>query len=242
MKDSLPSGRFLTTRWSVVLEAGRTEGGSSTRRALEALCKSYWFPIYAFVRRRGNDADDAADLTQEFFARLFERQDLARARPELGRFRSFLLVATKNFLANDWDRRTADKRGGGRTPLSFDVEDAEERYRREPVDDWTPERAFARSWALTLLDAVLERLGGDYENAGKGALFEALRGTLVAGREAPPYVELADQLGLSEGAVKVAAHRLRQRYKELLRAEISETLADPGDVEDEIRGLFEALG
>jgi len=242
MKDSLPSGRFLTTRWSVVVEAGREGGGRASRRALEALCSSYWFPIYAFVRRRGHDAHEAADLTQEFFARLLERQDLARARPELGRFRSFLLVATKNFLANQWDRKTAEKRGGGRAHLSFDTDDAEERYRREPRDDWTPERAFARSWALTLLDAVLERLAGDYERAGKGELFRALRGTLVAGGDTPPYAELAERLGRSEGAVKVAAHRLRQRYKELLRDEIGETLSDPTEAEDEIRGLFEALG
>ncbi len=241
MTGSSDGRRFLTTRWSQVLRAGEGSGPGS-RQALEALCGTYWYPLYGYVRRSGFPPDEAADLTQEFFARLLERRVVEAADPGRGRFRSYLLAALRHFLVNQRAERSALKRGGGRPPIRFDARTAEERFALEPADPHTPERSFARSWALTLLEGVLGRLGSDYEAAGKGELFAALRTALTADPKIAPHRELGQQLGLSEGAVKVALHRLRCRYRELLRAEIAETVAEPEDVEDEIRGLFEALG
>ncbi len=229
---------FASTRWSLVVAAR----GSSppARDALAELCRLYWYPLYAYVRRKGHNHVEAEDLTQEFFTRLLERDDLAAVDPGRGRFRSFLLAACNHFLSNQRDHDRAQKRGGGRQPLPLDFTDAERRYVAEPGHDQTPERLFERRWALTVLDRVLQRLQQDYEEAGKGRFFERLKGQL-AGETAGSYAEVAAELGLTAGAVKVATHRLRQRYRDLLRDEIAQTLADPAAVDDEIRALFTAL-
>ncbi len=229
---------FATTHWSLVVAA---QGASpAAREALAELCRLYWYPLYAYVRRRGHSDDEAQDLTQEFFARLLERNDLARLDPARGRFRAFLLAACRHFLANQRDHAHALKRGGGLRPLSLDLADSERRYASEPSHEQTPERLFERRWALTLLDCVLQRLRQHYETAGQLLLFERLKGSLT-GAATDTYAESAAVLGMTEGAVKVAAHRLRQRYRDLLREEIARTVADPGEVDDEIRELFGAL-
>jgi len=202
------------------------------------LCENYWFPVYAFVRRAGHSADDAQDLTQEFFARLLDKHFLADADRNKGRFRTFLLTAVKRFLANEHDRIHAKKRGGGQTILS--LEGLEVRYCREPADRLTPERIFERQWALTLLDQVLARLQAEMTAGGKAALFDALKDHLT-GSEAVGYRVTATRLGMTEGAVKVAAHRLRLRYRELLREEIAQTVASPAEIEEEVRYLFACL-
>jgi RNA polymerase sigma-70 factor (ECF subfamily) len=231
---------FATTHWSLVLAArDRAEPGAAD--ALASLCALYWYPLYAYVRRRGHDADAAHDLTQEFFTRLLEKDFLAAVDRGKGKFRSFLLAACTHFLANEHDRARAKKRGGGRPLLSLDAADAEGRYRAEPAGGLTPEKLFERRWALALLDQVMARLRGEFEAKDKGRLFDRLRGFLV-GEKGTGYRQAADELGLSEGAVKVAVHRLRQRYRELLHEEIGRTVAEPGQVEEEVRDLFRALG
>ncbi|MCZ6782520.1 MAG: sigma-70 family RNA polymerase sigma factor [Proteobacteria bacterium] len=230
---------FLTTRWSVVLAAGRMDEPEAGE-ALERLAESYWFPLYAYARRRGLDRDGARDLVQGFFARLLERRDLASVAPEKGRFRAFLLVGLRNHLVNERERERAEKRGGGRTPVSIDDADAATRYGLELADELTPERQFEKAWARSVLEEALERLRRDYEARGKGKLFAALKTHLIAG-DGPSHAEVAAELGLKEGAVKVAVHRLRKRFGASLRAEIADTVADPEDVEDEIRFLFRAL-
>jgi RNA polymerase sigma-70 factor (ECF subfamily) len=236
-----PPGGFATTRWSLV-RAAADPSAPESRAALAALCGVYWYPLYAFVRRQGHDADRALDLTQEFFARLLERDDLAAVDRSKGRFRSFLLAACTHFLCNEHDRAHARKRGGGRAPLPINAALAEGRYGREPSHNETPELLFERRWALALLDQVLARLRQEYVAVGKGRLFEQLKGHLTGAGEGLPHARAAAELGLSEGAVKVAVHRLRKRYGELLRDEIAQTLDDPAEVEDEIRALFAALG
>jgi RNA polymerase sigma-70 factor (ECF subfamily) len=230
---------FATTRWSLIA-AARDPDAPEARQALAELCGLYWYPLYAYIRRRGHDHAGAEDLTQGFFAHLLERHDWAAADPARGRFRSFLLAACQHFLANEHDRATAQKRGSGRQPLSLDFADADGRYAREPAHDQTPERLFERRWALTLLEQVLAGLREEYESSGKGRLFEALKGSL--GGPEVPYAAVAADLGLSEGAVKVAAHRLRQRYRDRLRAAIAETVAGEEQVDEELRDLFAALG
>lgn len=239
-REASPRGAFVTTHWSVVLAAGHSETTQS-RRALEQLCCVYWYPLYAHVRRRGHSPEDAQDLTQEFFARLLERQWLARADRACGRFRTFLLVALERFLANEWDRARAQKRGGGAPTLPLRWDTAETRYGREPADPRTPERAFERRWAIALLDEVLRRLEAEQQTEGKAALFATLKPCLTGESAALPYAQIADSTGLSEGAVKVAVHRLRQRYRELLRAEIAQTVAAAEDVDAEMRHLFKVL-
>ena len=231
---------FPTTRWSLVLLAG-DPATPLARESLAELCGAYWYPLYAYIRRRGHGPEQAADLTQDFFARALEKGLLAEADPSRGRFRSFLRTVCAHFLANRRDRDQARKRGGGRAALPIDPADAEGRYALELADGLTPERIFDRSWALTLLGQVLDRLGREYDEAGKAATFEALRGVLAGDPDAPSYAEVAARLGTSEGAARVAAHRLRRRYGELLRLEIAATLADPAEVDDEIRDLFAAL-
>ena len=231
----------MTTQWSMVLAAADPSSPNS-EGALAALCNTYWYPLYAFVRRQGQPAHEAEDLTQEFFSRVFEKQYLQGVGPEKGRFRTFLLVCLRRFLANEWDRKTAAKRGGGRAPLSIDFSDADARYRLEPAHDLTPERLYERRWALTLLEQVLANLAEEMRGAGKGEQFDALKVYLAAEATAPPHAEVAKKLGTTEGAVKVAVHRLRQRYRALLRAEIAKTVEDEADIEDEIRGLVAALG
>jgi len=240
-KTESDGGRsFAATRWTVVLTAGH---GSSPQagRALEELCLTYWYPLYAYVRRRGHSPHEAEDLTQEFFARLLARNYLADVDREKGKFRSFLLASLKHFLANEWDRARAAKRGGGQPHLSLDVETAETRYRSEPVDDLTPEKLLERQWALALLDQVLTRLQAEFVADGKEKQFDELKVWLTEGKGATSYAAMAARLGTTEGAAKVAVHRLRRRYRELLREEISHTVATPAEIEEEIRHLFAAF-
>ena len=233
-------GEFASTQWSLVLAAGHRSLPASDR-ALADLCRVYWYPLYAYARRCLGDVHEAQDATQDFFGRLLEKNLLARAQQERGRFRSFLLTAFKNFLANQRDKANAGKRGGGRMPLSLDFDAGDSRYNLEPSHSWTAERLFERQWALTLLDQVLADLRAELVADDKEALFESLK-VYLTGDAAASYAELAPTLGMSEGAVKVAAHRLRQRYRELLRRAVAQTVADAAEVDDEIRRLFEALG
>ena len=234
-----PRQVFVTTHWSVVLTAGRHDT-IRARAALENLCQTYWPPLYAYVRRRGYSSEDAQDLTQAFFARLLERNAVAAVAPEKGRFRSFLLASLNHFLSDEWDKARAQKRGGGKV-ISFDLQSAETQMGVIPVENFTPEKAFEHRWAITLLEQVYQRLDAEYRAQGKGLLFDTLRATLAGASNAAPYVELAKPLGLSEGAVKVAVHRLRQRYRTLLRETIADTVSTPGEVEDELRYLFRTL-
>jgi RNA polymerase sigma factor (sigma-70 family) len=242
-QDSSSAGGspFMTTHWSLVLAAAGTEDTHS-REALAKLCQVYWYPLYAFVRRQGHGPHDAQDLTQEFFMRLLEKDYLGDVDRSKGKFRSFLLAALKHFLSKEWARAKTLKRGGGHTLVPLDALSAEDRYRREPEDNATPERLFERRWALTLLDHVLTRLSEEYDRTGRRAMFEQLQGCLTGDSDLLPYAELAARLGLTEGAVKVAVHRLRQRYRGVLRDEIAQTVADPAEIDDEIRQLFSALG
>ncbi len=231
---------FATTHWSDVLAAGRNDTPHA-RTALETLCRNYWPPLYAYVRRLGHSPEDAQDLTQEFFARLLERNTVARADPERGRFRSFLLASLKHFLAHEWEKARARKRGGGASIVPLALDTTETRCAPPPAAGDTPDQAFDRQWALSVLDLVLGRLRKEYADCGRDDLFLALKETLSGGRSEIPYRDLGGQLALSEGAVKVAAHRLRQRYRELLREEIANTVASPDEVEEELRNLFRAL-
>ena len=233
--------QFATTHWSVVFLAGQ-EGSAQAAEAVEKLCRTYWYPLYAYVRRCGSDMHEAQDLTQEFFARLLAGHYLGQVDRQKGKFRSFLLAAMKHFLAKEWARAKALKRGGGQALMPLDALSAETRYRLEPADPITPEKVFERRWALTLLDHVLARLSGEYAAADKCGQFEQLQGCLTGEKSLPPYVEIAARLGMTEGAIKVAIHRLRRRYRELLREEIAQTVASPAQIDDEIHHLFEALG
>jgi RNA polymerase sigma-70 factor (ECF subfamily) len=235
-----PLGRFATTHWSLVL-AARDQAAPQGREALATLCLTYWYPVYAYVRRRGHDAHQAQDLTQEFFTRLLERDFLASVDRDKGKFRSFLLAACKHFLSNEGDRARAQKRGGGQTILPLDFNEAEGKFAREPAHDLTAEKLFDRRWALTLLDQVLDRLQAEYRQAGKGQLFERLKDSLSGDMDAAPYSQVAAELSMSEAAVKMAVHRLRRRYRERLREEIGQTVDDPRHVEQEIRDLFAAF-
>jgi RNA polymerase sigma factor (sigma-70 family) len=233
-------GVFVTTHWSVVVQA---RGADTTQagKALEQLCRVYWYPLYVYVRRRGKSPHDAQDLTQEFFARLLQGKWVARADPNRGRFRTFLLTAMERFLANEWDKDHALKRGGGSTTLPLEWETAETRFVAEPAGGQTPQEAFERRWALTLLEQVLRRLEAEQADEGQAQQFAALSQCLVGDRESLPYGEIARRMTLSEGAVKVAVHRLRQRYRELLRAEVANTLASEEEVDAEMRHLFNVL-
>jgi RNA polymerase sigma factor (sigma-70 family) len=235
-EQSRDARQFVTTRWTIVLTAGRTDTAQA-QAALEKLCQTYWYPLYAYVRRQGHSPEDAQDLTQEFFARLIAKNYLGDVDRSKGKFRSFLLASLKHFLANEWDKSRAQKRGGGQTIVSLD---AETRYRLEPADVVSADKVFERRWALTLLDEVLKRLRDEYAADGKTKLFEQLKETLT-GERTIPYAKLGDRLGMTEGAVKMAVHRLRQRYRETLRAEIAETVSGPEEVEEELRHLHAAL-
>jgi len=242
-QDAIPNAaaNFTPTHWSVVLAAAGRADSTHARDALEKLCRNYWLPIYVFVRRQGHGPHDAQDLTQEFFARLLEKNFLAGAQREKGRFRSFLLASVKHFLANEWDKATAQKRGGGQVPISIDAVLGESSFGLEPADAVTAEKIYERRWALALLEQVLRRLREEYTRDGKEKQFEQLKPTLTEASRSVPYAEIAVRLGTSEGAVKVAVHRLRQRYRELLRAEIADTVANTSEIDDEIRNLFAAL-
>jgi RNA polymerase sigma-70 factor (ECF subfamily) len=233
-----PAGRFLTTRWSLIVAA--QQPAPQAREALAELCRSYWYPLYAYIRRRGHDAASAEDLTQAFFTHLLEKHALGSVSPERGRFRTFLLTSCQHFLANEHQRANALKRGGGRV-VSLDLSSADSRYVQEPGHDETPERLYERRWALALLEEALRQLRCEYEQAGKGPLFDALKGQLT-GDATLPYAELGETLGLSEGAIKTAVHRLRKRYGEILREQIRETVTTEGEIDEEVRALFEALG
>ena len=235
---TIPAGQFAATRWTMVLTAGRDESPQAAR-ALEELCRTYWYPLYAYVRRRGYEAHEAEDLTQEFFARLLAKKYLMDVDREKGKFRSFLLASLKHFLANEWDRAQAKKRGGGHTIISLD---AETRYRQEPKDELSADKLLDRQWAIALLDQVLTCLGAEYAEAGKREVFEQLKDSLTGTRDSIPYAAIAAKLDTTEGAVKVAVHRLRQRYRKLLREEIAHTVASPAEIDDEIRHLFAAFG
>jgi DNA-directed RNA polymerase specialized sigma24 family protein len=239
--EAASRGRFATTSWSVVA-AAQDAGSSVARQALSTLCNSYWYPLYAYIRRQGYSAEQAEDLTQEFFTRLVEKDFLASVDPARGKFRSFLLAACAHFLANERDRARAWKRGGRCQLVSLDFAAAEARYGNEPSHTLTPEKLFARRWGLTLLDQVLGRLREDYVRRDKGRLFDRLRVCLLGEKEVVSCGRLAQELAMTEGAVRVAVHRLRQQFRELLRDEIARTVDSPDQVEDEIRDLFAALG
>jgi RNA polymerase sigma-70 factor (ECF subfamily) len=230
----------LTTHWSVVLSAGRSDT-THARDALEKLCRTYWPPIYAFVRRQGHGPHDPQDLTQEFFARLLAKNYLGDVDRTKGKFRSFLLTSLKHFLANEWDKARAQKRGGVVVFIPIDPRTAETQYGIEPAEALTADKIFERRWALTLLEQVLRRLSEEYQEGGRAKLFAELKFTLTEASRSVPYAEVAARLKQSEGAVKVAVHRLRGRYRELLRAEIAATVASQADVEEELRNLFAAL-
>jgi len=240
-KYSHAAGSFATTRWSVVLLAGRNDT-ERARAALAKLCETYWYPLYVYVRRRGSSPVDAQDLTQGFFELLLERQMLAKANPARGRFRAFILTAIKNFVADEWGKTQTQRRGGNVLKISLDWSAAEQRYHEEPADPDSPDKAFDRRWALALLESALLALEKEYQAEGAAELFAALRPTFIGERAAQPYAELAAQLGMSESAVRVAVHRLRKRYRALLRAEIAETVALKEDVDEEMRHLFHSLG
>ena len=228
---------FTTTHWSVVLSA-RDRACAEGQAALEELCRKYWYPLYGYVRRQGRNVEEAQDLTQEFFARLFRKEYLRHADPARGRFRTFLLTALKRFLINDWEQGRAGRRGGGRPAISWDPRETETRFLGEPADASTPETAFERQWAMTLLEEVLARLGEEFAARGQAERFERLKLLLWGEKDSPPYADVAAELGLSEGALKVAVHRMRQRYRELLRAEVADTVASPEEVDDELRHLI----
>ena len=234
------SPMFATTQWSVVLNAADASSPSAVT-ALEQLCRAYWYPLYAFIRRKGHDPDEAKDLTQSFFARLLERDFIQRADPDTGRFRSYLLTALNRFLLDEWKRASRQRRGGGQETISFDAGTAEERYRREPAGPLDAKQLYERRWAMTLLDQVLARLEQEFVALGNAALFAELQVFLLGEKAETSHAGIAVKLGLTEGAVKSAVYRLRRRYRDLLREEIAQTVATTGDVEEELRHLFAVL-
>jgi RNA polymerase sigma factor (sigma-70 family) len=237
----LERGVFATTHWSVVLAAGWADS-SEAMQALEKLCRTYWYPLYAYLRRRGYREHDAQDLTQGFFAHLLQGQAFHTAAPGRGKFRSYLLASLNHFLADERDRQQAQKRGGGQQIVSFDTERAEERYRLETGTQVTPEELFERQWAITLTDQALGRLEQEFTGSGKGNLFEHLHPFLVEGACASTYAQVAAQLGMTEEAVKKAVQRLRIRYQQLIRLEIAHTVVQASEIEEELRDLRSALG
>ena len=232
--------RFATTRWSLVIAAGGTDS-QEVRPAMGHLIERYWYPLYAFVRRKGRDAEEAFDMTQEFLLRLLDRNFLASADPSKGRFRTFLLTALERFLIDEWRRETRERRGGGRTILSLSPVDAEDRYRLEPADTATPESIYERRWALALLEQALRRLREECTAAGRQELFRAVEPLLSGEDSGRPYAAIATGLEMTEGALKTAIHRLRRRFAVILRAEIAETVARPEDVDEEVQHLFRSL-
>ncbi|MEM7394329.1 MAG: sigma-70 family RNA polymerase sigma factor [Verrucomicrobiota bacterium] len=233
-------GRFTQTHWSMVVAAG-LDDSSKARDALQTLCQVYWYPLYAFTRRQGYRSHDAEDLTQAFFTRLLAKGDLAGVSREKGRFRSFLLASMKHFLANEWDRTNTQKRGGGVQILPIDFHDADARYANEPTHEITPDKLYERRWAMTILDQALVKLRVEMNETGKEKQFDAMKQFLTGGKGDVPYKEVAESLGISESSVKVTVHRLRRRYGELLREEVSQTLDEKENVEEELRNLLTAL-
>ena len=236
-RKAIGAGRFETTHWSVVLQAGQ-----GAEEALCKLCRHYWFPLYSYSRKRGHRAHDAQDLTQQFFAHLLQKRGLAEVGQSKGRFRSFLLASLKHFADNEWHKQRTIKRGGQQQFISWEAMEAAEREGIEPADLLTPEKLFDRQWALTLLERVMNRLKQECVAARKGDLFERLKERLTQDDDGKSYRETAAELKMSEGAVKVAAHRLRRRFGELVREQVERTVVNPEEVDDEIRHLFAALG
>jgi RNA polymerase sigma-70 factor (ECF subfamily) len=239
-KSGSSAAVFATTKWTRVLLA-RNPDSLEAREALGQLCQTYWYPLYAFMRRSGYAREDAQDLAQDFFARLLSQEWLARVDPRKGRFRSFLLAALKHFLANEWDKQRALKRGGGHQFVSFDGASLEARYELEPAHLDSPDKVFERRWALVLLDKALARFQQEHARDGKALVFETLKDCLTGSRDSIHYAEVARRLGVSVGALKVMVHRFRRRYREVLREEVAETVAEPAQIEDEMRYLLEAL-
>ena len=236
----MPRARFQTTSWSLVLAAAGNPTTDSSR-ALAALCQIYWNPVYAFIRRSGHDSDQSQDLTQGFFALLLEKQYLRDADRERGRFRSFLLTAVKHFLANEWDRSHALKRGGGQVPVSIDALAAEAWYEPATVEETTPESLFERRWALSLLEQVMARLRAEFAALGKADQFDHLVGFLDRDAEEPRYATVAAQMGVSAATLRMSVYRLRRKYRTLLRAEIAEVVSTPEDIDEEIHFLLTTL-
>ena len=231
---------FSTTHWSVVLEAGRGDSPEAAQ-ALERLCAAYWYPLYAYIRRQGHGPDDAQDLVQEFFARFLEKGYLRYADRNRGRFRSFLLTSLKNFLINDWLKENREKRGGRRQILSLDEVMAESRLAGEPATEQPPDALYDRRWAAVLLERAMARLREEFEKSGKRELFDRLKGFVWGEKSGLSFAVMAEELGMTEGAVKVAVHRLRQRYGEVLRREIAQTVATPAEVDEELRYLVSII-
>ena len=231
---------FATTHWSLV-RAAAEQDSTVAKSALQQLCQTYWYPLYSFVRFKGYDASSAEDLTQAFFADLLAREDIKKVEPNLGRFRSFLLAALKNFISNQRERENAQKRGGGTAPLSLDFQFADRQFQNQPANDQTPESAYQQQWALTLLEKVKNQLQREFEKRGKAHVFQRLHPFMGGKNPESTLAEAAEELGMAEVAVKVAVHRMRTRFGELLRSEIQETVDGPDEVDDEIKQLFSAL-
>jgi DNA-directed RNA polymerase specialized sigma24 family protein len=246
MRDSIPESAatgprvFATTHWSVVTSASK-DGSEQSLRALETLCHAYWYPVYAYVRRKGHGPEEAQDLTQEFFSQLIAKDHFRLADPNKGRFRGFLLATLDYFLAREWNRAHRQKRGGQFTFVSLDAQTPEERYRIEATDNGTPERRFLRQWALAVLEQAMLALKKECETNGKGILFHELKPLLSGERDTGAYAALAQRLAMTEGAIRVAVHRLRHRYGELLRNEVAQTVSSPTEVDEEMGCLLSAL-
>jgi RNA polymerase sigma factor (sigma-70 family) len=247
LKRSSTHGRsdaagFVATRWTMVLAAAGGDVSPDASKAMAELCRVYWYPLYAYVRRRGYDTHEAEDLTQEFFLRLLAKNYLAGVDRQKGKFRAFLLASLQHFLANEWDRSQAQKRGGGQSVIRLDTLDAESRYSLEPAHNLTPERLFERQWALTVLERVLARLQAEaFALNGEPTTFHLLKQFLTGSGASSGYAQVAAELGKTEGAVKVAVYRLRRRYRNLLQDEIAQTVASPEEIDDEIRYLLGCL-
>ncbi|MBL9139134.1 MAG: sigma-70 family RNA polymerase sigma factor [Verrucomicrobiales bacterium] len=237
---TLPARAFATTHWSLVLRAG-DRASDEAEAALGHLYQIYSRPLYTYIRRQGHSIETALDLVQEVFLALLEKDQLASVSPQKGRFRSYLMAAANHLLANEWHRQRRQKRGGGRLPLALETLTAEESFRPELSDPHTPEVIFEKRWALALLDQVVSQLRAEWTTAGKAELFTALQGFLSGNTETPSYAEVGQRLAMTEGAARVAVHRLRQRYRDLLRQEIAQTVADPKDLEDEVSHLLAVL-
>jgi RNA polymerase sigma-70 factor (ECF subfamily) len=230
---------FATTHWSVVMSAGR-DSSPDSRQALASLCETYWYPLYAYARRRVPDVNEAQDLTQAFFAELLEKNYVGSATPDRGRFRAFLLTAFKHYLSKQWEKAKAQKRGGGRAPISLDFHAADSQLRIEPATGLTAEQCYDQQWAIALLGQIMQRLEAEFRQAGKAEQFRLLKGFII-GDHGPTYAQAAEQLDMTEAAAKKSASRMRKRYGELLREEIAQTVAGPGEVQEEIRNLFAVL-
>jgi len=239
--SSATSRGFHTTHWTVVLTA-REKDGTAAQEALASLCSTYWYPLYAFIRRQGSSPHEAEDLTQAFFYHFLERHALGHVQPAAGKFRSFLLACLKNFLANERERAHAQRRGGGQSLVPMAGPDAEKRYSLEPADQRTPEAVFERRWALAVLERTMTELRQEYATAGKCDLFEALQGFLPGGHGETSRADLAAKRGVSVGAIDVSVHRLRQRFGGLLRQQVAQTVSSDDEVEEEIRYLISVIG